>query len=59
MALIMELKRLLRLPNRFVYTMLPSKDDVAVHATHLDHEEGQNADETPESPRYRPWSRQT
>jgi hypothetical protein len=56
MPLILALKRLLRLPNRFIYTMLPSKDDVAVHATCVDHEEEQNADETP---RYRPWSRQT
>jgi hypothetical protein len=59
MPLTLALKRLLRLPNRFIYTMLPSKDDVAVHAAHVDHEEEQNADETPESPRYRPWSRQT
>lgn len=36
--------------------MLPSKDDVAVHAAHADHEEEQNVDETSESLKYRPWS---
>jgi hypothetical protein len=56
MPLIVALQRLLRLPDSFIYTMLPSKDDVAVDAAHFEHSEEQN---TPQSPRYRPWSRQT
>ena len=59
MPLTLVLKRVLRLPNRFIYTMLPSKDDGVVLAAHVDHDEDQNADGTPESPRHRPWSRQT
>jgi hypothetical protein len=59
MPLIVSLQRLLRLPNRFIYTMLPSKDDVAVDAAHFEHGEEQNTPETPQSPRDRPWSRQT
>lgn len=59
MPLILFLKRVLRLPNRIIYTMLPSKDEDAVRAAHVDHEEDQSADGTPESARPRPWSRQT
>ena len=58
MPIILVLKRLLRLPNDFIYTMLP-KEGAAVHAADVDYEEERSADETPETPGYRPWSRQT
>jgi hypothetical protein len=51
---------ILQLPTRFIYTMLPSKDNnTDVHAPQVDHEEDLNADEAPGPPRYRPWNRQT
>jgi hypothetical protein len=50
---------ILQLPTRFIYTMLPSKDDIVVHGPQVDHEEDLNADEAPGSPKYRPWNRQT
>jgi hypothetical protein len=59
MPLILLVKRLLRLPNRFIYTMLPSKDEVTVRTAHFDHDQDQTADGTPESPRHWLWSRQT
>jgi hypothetical protein len=59
MSIILVLKRLLRLPSGFIYTMLPSKDNAAVYAAHVDHEEERNVDGTPETPRNRLWSRQT
>lgn len=59
MPLILAFQRLMRLHNRFTYMMLPSRDDVTVHAVHVDREEEQTADETPGPPKHRPWSRQT
>ena len=59
MPLIVAIQRLLQMPNHFIYTMLPSKDDVAVDTAHFEHGDEQNTHETRQSPRYRPWRRQT
>jgi hypothetical protein len=42
-----------------IYTMLPSKDNIDVHAPQAGREEDLNADEAPRPPRYRPWNHQT
>jgi hypothetical protein len=59
MPLILALRRLMRLHNRFTYMMLPSRDEVTVHAVHADDGQEQSADETPGPPKHRLWSRQT
>ena len=44
---------ILQWPAHFIYTMLPSKDDDAVHASQVDHEEDLNADEALGPPKLR------